>query len=187
MRDSKRAERHYTVIDGFISPASIMKLRVPVRGRAKNKYPETEGWVFVCAAHPFLSYPLATPTLPLHRIALNKSTQVRKGRPKTPKTLRFTPLVPYPVTCARRRLPLHHRPTTPVVAHLLPVARIQPQIHEGLLYPQRIVAPECGHHFIHITGNRTRTPVAERPVRSAPTRSTACRDYTYSHSPQTQA
>lgn len=30
-----------------------MKLRVPVRGRAKLQYPEHEGWVFVCAAHPF--------------------------------------------------------------------------------------------------------------------------------------
>ena len=58
---------------------------------------------------PLLSCPLAPPTFPLHRIALNKSARVRKSRPKTPKTLRFTPLVPYPVTCARRRLPLHHR------------------------------------------------------------------------------
>lgn len=41
-----------------------MKLRVPVRGRAKNKYPETEGWVFVCAAHPFFHTLLPPPHFP---------------------------------------------------------------------------------------------------------------------------
>ena len=153
----------------------------------QKQVPETEGWVFVCAAHPLLSYPLATPTLPLHRIALNKSAQVRKKVVQNPRNIAFH---------AARAVPCYLCPSAPatpsparypVVAHLLPVARIQPQIHEGLLAPQRIVAPECGHHFTHITGKRTRTPVAERPVRSAPTRSTACRDHTYSHSPQTQA
>ena len=56
--------------------------------------------------------------------------------------------------------------------------KIQPRIHEGPLCLQRIVAPERGRHFTHITGDRTRTHTTERFVRSVSCCSTVRRNHT---------
>ena len=72
-----------------------MKLRVPVRGRAKLQYPEHEGWVFVCAAHPFpyaqKGSPTSAPTGPQERQPQTTSPQseIRKAPAyRVPKILR---------------------------------------------------------------------------------------------------
>ena len=59
-----------------------MKLRVPVRGRAKKQYPETEGWVFVCAAHPFFHALSTGPRYPLLRTAPKNAHGRKNNRPK---------------------------------------------------------------------------------------------------------
>lgn len=79
----------------------------------QRQYPETEGWVFVCAAHPFFHALSTGPRYPLLRTTPKNAHGRKNNRPNPSETLRFAARVPYPFSCARRRLPPHHRPATP--------------------------------------------------------------------------
>ena len=79
----------------------------------QRQYPETEGWVFVCAAHPFFHAPVTGPMHPSPERRRKMRTDEKITVQNPSETLRFAARVPYPFSCARRRLPPHHRPATP--------------------------------------------------------------------------
>lgn len=113
IRDSKRANWHHRVVDDFISPASTMKLRVPVRGRAKNSTRKPRGGSLCVRPTPsFMPSPPArgTPSSARRR-KMRTDEKITVQNPS--ETLRFAARVPYPFSCARRRLPPYHRPATP--------------------------------------------------------------------------
>ena len=101
------------MVDDFISPASTMKLRVPVRGRAKNSTRKPRGGSLCVRPTPsFMPSPPArgTPSSARRR-KMRTDEKITVQNPS--ETLRFAARVPYPFSCARRRLPPHHRPATP--------------------------------------------------------------------------
>ena len=66
----------------------------------QKQYPETEGWVFVCAAHPFFHALSTSPRYPLLRTTPKNAHGRKKITVQNPsETLRFAVRVPYPVSC----------------------------------------------------------------------------------------